>query len=597
MKRRSFLKGLSILPLVGLTPTVVFANSVALPTNSGLDEIISIIQNDERLNRRVNSEDIDEAIESAKRMNEIILEAIIQTGVANDKKISTADTRELNDYIFNNHHDEWIELHGNDEEESETGFHKVVNDGAKTKLYGRNAINKIFDSIYHLGFNTHLKNRLLNEDGARNTSYKNVAKWLDNLLRKDLENGALANHDIKEVTGETGTGLDQVIDIIYNDEGLNKKISIGDMRVGANSANGLNKLILRSIEATNAGSSGQFTVQNIKDMNSFLVDNYSSEWIELHGNDEEESETGFHKVQKDGAKTKLFGKNAINRVFDSIYHLGFETSMQRRLLNEDGDKNSSFRKVAQWLTALMQDDLDNDKEDLKILIPLYVYPDEEGKKIWQKLIDIKNKYSDIEITAIINPQNGTFDSKDDKFSEGIKDLVDANIRVVGYVYTLYAERNKDEVITDIEAWSSIYKEDGVSGLFFDETSIDRDDLDYYKDLTNEAKERELNFTILNPGITTDQEYVDSNIANIIVSYETTSEEALENPPSTYNEPTENTELSLLIYEMDGDKVDDLISFAREHDFSYIYFTEDGADRNPWDTLSEYFEDEVSKALV
>jgi len=597
MKRRNFLQGLCTIPIIGLIPTMGFAQEdygITAPQTSGLDRVITIIEEDERLNKRVTPEDIQDAINSAKRMNEIILEAIINTGVANDKKISIADTRELNDYIFHNYHDEWIVLHGDDEEDSETGFHKVVNDGARTKLYGKNAINKIFDSIYHLGFETHLKNRLLNEDGDKNASYKKVAIWLDSLLRDDLEAGSLANPNIKEVVGETGTGLDQTISIIYNDKGLQKKVSIGDIRIGANSANEMNKLIIESIEATGAGASGSFSIQNVKDMNTFLVNNYASNWALLHGDDEDNEETGYHKVQSDGAKTKIFGKNAINRVFDGIYHLGFETTYKNRLVNEDGDKNVSFKNVAQWLTGLMADDLDNQKEDLKILIPLYSYP---NKDIWQKLIDIKNAHPNAEIIAIVNPNNGHFREKDDNYSNEIQKLIDAKIKVIGYVYTQYANRDSEDVVDDIEAWSNIYKADGVSGIFFDETSNKSSDLTYYTNLSNEAKIRGLNFVILNPGITTDQAYIDADIANIVTSYENSNRKLLENPPSTYNTPTQNTKLSILIYKMEDDTVDDLIAFAREHKFSYIYFTEDGFDGNPWDSISDYLEDEVIKMMV
>ncbi|HHB95107.1 MAG TPA: hypothetical protein ENK88_08180, partial [Campylobacterales bacterium] len=556
MERRNFLRGLCVMPIIGLTPTIGFATEGDNPTppqTSGLDRVITIIQNDKRLNKKVTPEDIQDAINSAKRMNEIILEAIVNTGVANDKKISTADTRELNDYIFHNYHDEWVVLHGDDEEDSETGFHKVVNDGARTKLYGKNAINKIFDSIYHLGFDTHLKNRLLNEDGNKNASYKHVAIWLDSLLHDDLENGTLSNPNIKEIVGQTQTGLDKSIDIIYTDKGLQKRISTGDIRIGANSANEMNKLIIESIEATDAGASGSFTIQNVKDMNAFLVDNYASRWALLHGDDEDDEETGYHKVQSDGAKTKLFGKNAINRVFDGIYHLGFKTTYKNRLVNEDGNKNASFKKVAQWLTGLMADDLDNQKEDLKILIPLYSYPSKDSQYneiVWQKLIDIQNSHPNAEIVAIVNPNNGNFREKDANYSDGIKKLIEAKIKVVGYVYTKYGKRDTTEVVDDIEAWSNIYKADGVSGIFFDETSTNSSDLTYYTNLSNEARTRELDFVILNPGITTDPAYIDSGIANIVTSYENPNRELLENPPATYNTPSQTTELSLLIYEME-----------------------------------------------
>ncbi len=593
MKRRNFLKGVCAIPLFGLTPSLSIADSVT-PTTSGLDRVISIIRDDKRLNKRVTKEDIEVAINSAKRMNEIILEAIINRGLANDKKISIADTRELNDYIFHNYNAEWVVLHGDDEEDSETGFHRVVNDGAKTRLFGKNAINKIFDSIYHLGFETHLKNRLLNEDGNKNATFKNVAEWLNRLLKDDLASNRLINPAVTEVVGETDTQLDSVIDIIYSDTGLNGKISTGDMRIGADSANEMNKLIIEAIDVTNVGSGGKFTKDDIKAINSYLVENYSARWAELHGDDEEDSETGFHKVVKDGAKTKLFGKNAINRVFDGIYHLGFKTPYKNRLVNEDGNKNVSFKRVAEWLTKLLQDRLDNQKEDLEILIPLYIYPKDGA---WQELIDIKNSNPNVGVTAIVNPTNGHFDSEDSNYTRAIKELKDANIRVIGYVSTQYGERDIDEVISDIEAWSRIYKSSGVSGIFFDETSTDIEYLDYYTNLTNQARGRGLDFTILNAGITTDQRYIDSGIANIVVTYEHTARKLLENPPKRYNSPTANTKLSILVYKLEDNIVDDLISFAREHKFSYIYFTEDGFDGNPWNSISKYLQVEMRKALA
>jgi len=598
MKRRSFLKGLSVIPAIGLTPVFGFSDDTFLasntPNKSGLDKIIDIIKEDKRLNKKVSQSDIEEAISSAKRMNEIILNAIIETGIANNREISTADARELNDYIFQNHHNEWVELHGNDEENEETGFHKIVNDGARTKLFGKNAINKIFDSIYHLGFETHLKNRLLNEDGNKNTGYKNIAIWLNTLLKEDLESGSLTNPNIKKIVAQTETGLDIIVEIIYSDEGLKRRISTGDMRIGANSANEMNKLIIESIEATNAGDSGVFTTENIKAMNSFLVENYSTQWAVLHGDDEDNEETGYHKVQKDGAKTKLFEKNAINRVFDGIYHLGFFTPYPKQLVNEDGAKNIRFKKIAQWLNQLMQGDLDNKKEDLKILIPLYIYPDES----WQNLIEMQKRYPNAEITAIINPsKHGHFREKDSNYAKGIQDLISANIKVIGYVYTKYANRDSQEIIDDIEAWSQIYKDDGVSGIFFDEVTTNSSDFDYYKNLSDKTKAKGLNFIVLNPGITTDQSYINSGIADVVISYENPHENLRSNPPSSYNTPTSKTELSLLIYKMEDNSVDNLIGFAREHKFGYIYLTEDGFDDNPWDSISIYFEEQVSKITV
>ncbi len=239
-----------------------------------------------------------------------------------------------------------------------------------------------------------------------------------------------------------------------------------------------------------------------------------------------------------------------------------------------------------------------EKKKLSIMIPLYSYPnwwDEENYK-WKKLIDVKNNYPDIEIVAIVNPSNGDFDSQNSDFVHGIEDLVDADIKVVGYIYTKYGNRDISEVTRNLDAWQEYYQDIGVSGIFYDEVSTSDDDLEYYSNLSNEAKERGFDYIILNPGTTTDQKYIDSEIANLVVTYENSNSQLESNPPSKYNKPSQNCELSILVHQMDRDNLDDLIDFARDHDFSYIYFTEDGADGNPWDSVSKYLEDEVQKAL-
>ena len=357
MQRRNFLKQLCAIPAMGLMPLSIL---MAEDTQQGLETIINIIQNDERLNRRVSAENIADAVTCARRMNEIIIEAITQTGAANDMQITTVDSRELNDYIFTHYHDEWVVIHGDDEDNGEdTGFHKVRGDGARTRLFGKNAINKVADSIYHLGFESHRKNRLLNEDGNNNASYKKVAEWLDALLRSDLEAGIYVNPEIEEIVGTTGTGLDSTIDIIYNDVGLQKRISLGDLRTGTASANIMNNYLIEAINAVASGrANGTLTVDDVKAVNEYLVENHAEQWALVHGDDEKKGEeTGFHKVQSDGAKTKLYGKNAVNKIFDGIYHLGFETPHSNRLLNEDGNKNASFKRVTEWLNRLLSNDL------------------------------------------------------------------------------------------------------------------------------------------------------------------------------------------------------------------------------------------------
>lgn len=333
------------------------ANANYVPnTATGLDQIITIINEDKRLNKRVPAQNIADASYAADMMNIIIVEAIKESALANDGNISKADAREINDYIFANYAEEWLIYHGDDEGGVETGFHLVQGNGARTKLFGKNAINRVADGIYHLGFETHRRNRLMNEDGDKNAGFAKVASWLNGLLAEDLAGEILRNPTDLEIVGDTGTNLDSFIDIIYTDPGLQKRISTGDMREGAAAANGMNHIIIDSIMATGIANDGEFTKADMQTLNQYIFANYEEEWAVLHGDDEDGEETGFHLVQSDGAKTKLLEKNAINKIADGLYHLGFEGN-NKRLLNEDGNNNVRLKVLARWMNALLAEEL------------------------------------------------------------------------------------------------------------------------------------------------------------------------------------------------------------------------------------------------
>lgn len=332
----------------------VMANA-SYNTGTGLDEIVEIINSDQRLARKVTPEALAVASDSANNMNIIILEAIYVKGCANDGRISTADVRTINDYIYDNYQADWLAWHGDDENGIETGFHTVQNNGASTLLFGENAINQVADGIYHLGFESTRKFRLKNEDGNKNKTFMKLAHWLDTLLKSELASGVLTNAAVQEPQSNTGTGLDKVIDSIYADQSLEIRVSLDDMRQGAISASGMNDLIMAAINNQGLNNDGEISIDDAKAINQYLVTNHATQWDTLHGDDEKGGEeTGYHLVQSDGAKTYLFGENALNTVFDGIYHLGYPAHEKgNRLLNEDGNKNAPFRKIAYWLDSLI----------------------------------------------------------------------------------------------------------------------------------------------------------------------------------------------------------------------------------------------------
>ncbi|MBK8085133.1 MAG: hypothetical protein IPK28_15680 [Devosia sp.] len=303
-------------------------------TGTGLDQLIDVINGDPGLAGANTADDISGGGAAANRMNQIIVEAIDATGAGADKQFTTAEVEAINAYIRANYLAEWTQMHGDDEDGEETGFHLVQNDGATTKYRGQNQIDTVADGLYHLGF-TIENGRFLNEDGDANASVTQVAQWLTQFY---------TDHST------TLTGLDRITDLIMADSGLAAKISEADIEGGADAANGINQLIADAIAEFDAAADRSISVEDVTAINAWIrssQDRYDA-FVELHGDDENGSETGFHLVQNDGANTTFFGKNLVNTVADGMYHIGFEIQGDR-FLNEDGDANQTVADVASWI--------------------------------------------------------------------------------------------------------------------------------------------------------------------------------------------------------------------------------------------------------
>ncbi len=152
--------------------------------------------------------------------------------------------------------------------------------------------------------------------------------------------------------GTTGTGLDQLIQMIGEDVGLRNNISATQIREGAAAADKLNHIIIDAIEATGALDDGHLTVAETYDLSAWIHANRQAAFLAAHGNDENGIETGFHLIQGDGGASYLLGEEAVNTVMDGIYHIGFDTRWDR-FLNEDGNANARVETVTYWLNELL----------------------------------------------------------------------------------------------------------------------------------------------------------------------------------------------------------------------------------------------------
>lgn len=312
-------------------------------TNTGLDQLVSAVYLDPGLAGANDSKEIHAGASYADQLNQLVLEAARAVGAVNgdtDKVFTTDDVVRMNTWIRANALDRWTALHGDDENDAETGYHVVQNDGSNVDYRGDNLLDTVADGIYHMGFEIR-NGRFLNEDGNENATVQDVADWLTQFYTD---------------RSTTGTGLDRITDQVVADEGLDCKVSDTDIAAGADYANALNRMLLDAITATGAMSDGRMSDQDVVAINGWLRADPArmAEWSRLHGDDEKNSETGFHLVQNDGANTYQFGENFVNTVADGIYHLGYEIR-NGRLLNEDGNLNVKVSDVADWLNYYLAD--------------------------------------------------------------------------------------------------------------------------------------------------------------------------------------------------------------------------------------------------
>jgi len=309
-------------------------------TGTGLDALVGRVFLDPGLAGANDGKDIKAGASAADQLNQLIIEAAQAVGADTDKVFTVDEVVKMNAYIRANALDRWTALHGDDEDDAETGYHLVQNDGGNVKYRGENLLDTVADGIYHMGFEIQ-NGRFLNEDGNENATVQDVADWLTQFF---------TDHST------TGTGLDRITDQVMADRGLGNNIPDADIAAGADAADDLNHMLLDAMAATGVMSDGRISDQDVATLNSYIRSDPArlAQWTALHGDDERNEETGFHLVQNDGASSTYFGTNLVNNVADGIYHLGFEIKGDR-LLNEDGNLNEKVSDVADWLNYFMAD--------------------------------------------------------------------------------------------------------------------------------------------------------------------------------------------------------------------------------------------------
>ena len=155
-----------------------------------------------------------------------------------------------------------------------------------------------------------------------------------------------------------------------------------------------------------------------------------------------------------------------------------------------------------------------------VIVPLYTQPSDSS---WSELITTKNDNPSVPIVAIINPDSGPGSGASDQWANGIDELRSAGITVIGYVPTGYGTDPLSTVESQVQDYSSWYR---LSGIFFDEMANDNGTgncpwtctvQQYYQDLVSYSSTVGYNFTVGNPGMSTDPSF--HGIMSVLLIYE------------------------------------------------------------------------------
>jgi len=209
-----------------------------------------------------------------------------------------------------------------------------------------------------------------------------------------------------------------------------------------------------------------------------------------------------------------------------------------------------------------------------LLIPFYHYPLLEKDSEVTKLINLKKRFLDIKIIAIVNPNNGSFTRELYNFSYMIDRLKSAGIEVAGYIHTSYGKRDFCGVVRDIAHWKKFYRKWGVDAIFVDEVSCQEEVGCYYQLLLREIK-KNFSKVIFNPGTFCIPSFMQQ--ADIVVIQES-------NSTSLSSLKKLQPKKAVLLH-----SIKRLPSLEQFKDVDYLYITEQTLP-NPWAKLSSYLEE-------
>jgi hypothetical protein len=227
---------------------------------------------------------------------------------------------------------------------------------------------------------------------------------------------------------------------------------------------------------------------------------------------------------------------------------------------------------------------------LQLIVPAYFYPSGPGMKAWQRLMDASSK---VPIVVIANPSSGPGDLLDQEYAAVIDVASDKGVRVIGYVNTEYGKKPINDAKNEIDRWVHFYP--SVAGFFFDQQSVDVNDVGYYLELRDYARSKikgKQAFVVTNPGTTCDEEYFAKAVSDVTCLF-ASFKGFDEFNPSVLLKRYSPSRFAALPYQIpDSKTMRQVLKEAVTKRIGYVFVSDAPNGGNPWGKLPTYWDDEV-----
>lgn len=224
---------------------------------------------------------------------------------------------------------------------------------------------------------------------------------------------------------------------------------------------------------------------------------------------------------------------------------------------------------------------------MRLLVPAYFYPSGPSLDDWDRLIQ---GCSAAPIVIVLNTDSGPGPSADPNYTAVLRRAGKAGATVIGYVNTSYAKRPPGEARADIDRWVQLYPE--VRGIFLDAQSDQAEDVGYYANLTEYAREKiEGALVVTNPGTICAEDYFSRSAMDAACVFE--GDDGFDRfrlPAWSDRYPADRfAALPYRIGTLEGMR--SCVRQAAERGIGLIYVTDASGDI-PWMRLPRYWEAEV-----